>query len=310
MSKRVLVTGAAGFVGANLVRRLLSEGHEVIALVRDPARAMRLDSVAQFVEIRAEGDGQWIREANPKWVFHLAASGAYSWQTDAAAMVEANVAFTARLLELTEEAEAFIYAGSSSEYGYKDHAPTEDELPEPNSVYSATKLGATALCQQAGRRLQRPTLTARLYSVYGPFEDARRLIPAVIREGLAGRLPPFVDPEVARDFIHSDDACEAMILMAQSPCSDPTAIYNLGSGVQTRIRDVARVAQELFGIQDSPAWGSMANRGWDTRCWVGNPTKLGRELGWSAKSTFEEGFRETVSWFRENPNWLDPIQFQ
>src|ERR1700722_16742331 len=145
MAKKVLVSGAGGFVGANLVRHLLKCGYEVTALVRDPSAVPRLQGIANHISVRPAGSIEWVREAEFDLVFHLAASGAYSWQTDALSMVDTNVRFTAELLQLTESAETFIYSGSSSEYGYKDHAPKESELPEPNSVYAATKLAGTSL---------------------------------------------------------------------------------------------------------------------------------------------------------------------
>ena len=309
MVKKVLVTGAGGFVGSNLVRRLIREGHDVTALVRNPSACGRLEDLEGRLDVRGIENGLWIREARFDWVFHLAAAGAYSWQMDSLAMVQANVGLTAQLLEWTEASESFVYAGSSSEYGYKDHAPTEDELPEPNGVYSATKLAGTALCQQAGRRLQRPTLTARLYSVFGPLEDPRRLIVSVIREGFAGKLPPFVDPAIARDFIHTEDVCDALILLANADADDPTGIYNLGSGVQTTIGDVARISREFFGIQAEPDWGSMPNRRWDTTCWVSDSSKIEREFGWKPKRNFEQGFRETAEWYQSRREWLRAAQF-
>ena len=122
----------------------------------------------------------------------------------------------------------------------------------------------------------------------------------------SGKLPPFVDPEIARDFIHTDDVCDALLLLASSKVSDPSSIFNLASGVQTTIRDVADIARARFGIVDQPKWGSMPNRGWDTRCWVGDPSKMARELGWRASLNFEEGFGKTADWYQDNRTWLDP----
>jgi dolichol-phosphate mannosyltransferase len=239
-------------------------------------------------------------------VFHLAAHGAYPEQTDWRKMVRTNVAGTAALVEacLRTGFEAFVHAGSSSEYGFKDHAPGEDEAPEPNSPYAFTKAAATHHCSHVARSQRVPLVTLRLYSVYGPFEEPTRLIPTLIRHGLRGELPPLVNPEICRDFVHVDDVCEAFILAARG-AREPGTVYNVGSGVQVRLREVVDLARRLLNVTEEPRWGSMQDRRWDTTIWVADARRIRRELGWQPRHTLEDGLRLTVEWVRSHPIVLD-----
>jgi nucleoside-diphosphate-sugar epimerase len=243
-----------------------------------------------------------IRQIAPEWVFHLAVHGAYSWQTDLYQITATNFLGTVNLVEacLKTGFEALVNTGSSSEYGLKDHAPAEDEWLEPNSAYAVSKAAATQFCRFTAQqhRVHLPTL--RLYSVYGPYEDAHRLIPSMIKKGLEGILPPLADPEIARDYVYVEDVIDAYLLAAAVPGQEPGVVYNVGSGIQTTLRQVVECAQRVLAIHQEPVWGSMPNRQWDTRCWVANPNKIKRSLGWAPRFTFEAGFCATLDWFRSN----------
>jgi UDP-glucose 4-epimerase len=310
--KRVLITGGTGFVGANLARRLLGDGHAVHLLVGAGHRTWRLAGVLAEV-VRHEADlrdagavQRAVAAVRPDWVFHLAAHGAYSWQTDARAIVATNVLGTVHLVEACRQTgfEVLVNTGSSSEYGWKDHAPAEDEGLEPNSAYAVAKASATLFCRQAARaaRLNIPTL--RLYSVYGPYEEPNRFLPALVVHGLEGTYPPLADPDVARDYVHVDDVVDAYLRLAGNPPADPGAVYNLGTGVQTTLCQAVEAAAGLFRYRGEPAWGSMPNRGWDTTVWVADARKARRELGWEPRFTLADGLRAFRAWFEAHPELL------
>ena len=192
-----------------------------------------------------------------------------------------------------------VNTGSSSEYGFKDHAPSEDELPEPNSHYSATKAAATLYCGFAARKHKVRIPTLRLYSAYGPYEEPARLLPTLILHGLRGTLPPLANPDIARDYISVDDIVDAYLLAATAPLTDLGAVYNVGTGVQTDLRQVVDIARKVLDIASEPNWGSMPARVWDTTVWVSDSRKLQAESGWRPRVQFEQGFREMAAWFRE-----------
>jgi UDP-glucose 4-epimerase len=311
--KRVLLTGATGFVGTNLARRLLDEGHVVHVLLRPQHNDWRIRSIKNELNIHivdlndVDVVNSKISEIQPEWIFHLAAYGAYSTQTNFQRMADTNLTATANLVDACVRTgfEAFINTGSSSEYGYKDHAPSENEWIEPNSSYAVTKAAATHYCRFIAQSQKVNIYTVRLYSVYGPYEEPTRLIPTLIVDGLQERLPPLVNPNISRDYIFVDDVSEAYLTLASNSNRISNKIYNLGSGVQVSLREVVDVACKQLSIASEPIWGSMPDRQWDTSFWLADHSKITDDFGWNPTFSFADGFLKTISWFQSNPDILD-----
>jgi nucleoside-diphosphate-sugar epimerase len=305
--KRVILTGATGFVGANLARRLLQEGHELHLLVRPEHESWRIATLPAEVRLHqvALADGEGLKgrvgQIKPDWVFHLATHGAYAWQTERQTIMQTNLIGTINLVEacLACGFEAFVNTGSASEYGFKDHPPPETEWLEPNSDYAVSKAAATMFCRYIAQRHRVHLPTLRLYSVFGPYEAPGRLIPSLILNGLQGKLPPLVHPDVARDYIYVDEVTEAYLLAATTPGQAGGAIYNVGSGVQTTLRQVVEIGREVLGLTVEPAWGSMPKRSWDTEVWQADNRAIKQALGWQPRLTFAAAFRQTVAWFQD-----------
>jgi dolichol-phosphate mannosyltransferase len=304
--KRVVITGASGFVGANLARELVRQGHTVELLLREGYFDWRVKDMAADVQttIVNLSDLAAVRrvmqQTKPDWIFHLAVYGAYPTQTDWKQMVETNIVGTYNLLKAAREVgfEAFINTGSSSEYGYKTSAPSEDDLTEPNSDYAISKVAATLKCGLVGRSENLPVCTLRLYSVFGPFEEPTRLLPALAINGLKGTLPPLVNPSVARDFVYVDDVVEAYIAAAKNAARFPGHVFNVGSGIQTTLADAVEAARSEFRISEQPEWGSMPSRSWDTTVWVSDNRKIRRELGWEPRTSFADGLAKFGRWLK------------
>ncbi len=307
-ARRVLLTGATGFVGANLARRLVRDGHDVHLLVRPPDTRWRIKEILDAVTLhectlqdRARVQ-QLVTSIDPEWVFHLAAYGAYSSQRNVESIVTTNYNGTVNLVEACLETgfEAFVNAGTSSEYGYVDHAPLESELPQPNSHYATTKAAATLFCRYAAQSQRRRLTTLRLYSVFGPWEDPTRLLPALLVSGLRGGLPPLVSPTIARDYLYVDDAVEAFIRGASASGDDWGPIYNVGTGVQTSLAQLVELVRTQLSISAEPEWGSMPDREWDTDVWFSDSSLFRAVTGWSSSHTLAQGLRDFVEWITTN----------
>lgn len=310
MMKRVALTGGTGFVGANLARRLLLDGHDVHLLVRPGHAEWRIAEIRRIARLHIldflnpEEVSRTLKEIRPDWIFHLAAYGAYSSQTVLSRMVETNIIGTMNLVNACLETgfEAFVNTGSSSEYGFKNIAPSETEFLEPNSHYAVSKASATLFCTYTGRSQKVHIPTLRLYSVYGPYEEPSRLIPTLIRFGLEGKLPPLVNPNIARDYVYTDDVIQAFLLAAMHPSPDFGAVFNVGTGIQSSLREVVGIIRRILNIQAEPVWGSMPERIWDTNSWVCDRTKIESVLGWKPRVSFEDGLLQTIQWMRSSRN--------
>ena len=301
---RTIVTGGAGFVAANLIRRLLRDGHEVIAAVRPQSDAWRLSELQDEIDCveldvtDAEQVAGLVCRVKPETIFHLAAHGAYSWQLERRRIFDTNVGGTLNILEaaVDQGVGTVVMAGSSSEYGFKDHSPAETEALEPNSDYAAAKAAATLLGGHIDRSESVNVVTLRLYSAYGPWEEPGRLVPRLVSSALSGRLPPLVDPDIARDFVFVADVVEGFVQAAAQAAPVTGRVYNLGSGRQTTLREIVEIARRLFAVREEPVWNTMAQRTWDTKVWVADPTRIRIELGWEASTSLEQGLEATAKW--------------
>ncbi len=309
----MLITGAGGFVGANLTRRLLRDGHETHVVVRPSSRPWRLEEVYQDLRLHeadvADGAriGALVRAVRPEWVFHLAAFGAYPTQQGIDRMVATNLMGAVALINacIREGVETFVQTGSSSEYGFQDHPSAEADRIEPNSDYAVTKAAATHYCSHIGRTAVMNAITLRLYSIYGPYEDADRLIPNLIVHGLRGGFPPLVSPQTARDFVYVEDAVSAILRTAAVAGGLPRGgVYNVASGVQSTLADVVGRVRLLLRIDAEPSWSTMPQRCWDTQVWIGSTARMAQDVGWRASIGLDEGLERTIGWLRANPRWL------
>jgi nucleoside-diphosphate-sugar epimerase/glycosyltransferase involved in cell wall biosynthesis len=299
----VLVTGASGFVGANL--------YKILATVRDDVYAVvNLDKGWRLADVKDErviavdlndfaASKNLVNSVAPQTVFDCVAYGAYSFEEDTNLIYQTNFQAIVNLVSLlaARPFAAYIHAGSSSEYGTNCAAPPEDSVCEPNSPYAVSKVALAGYLRFMGKQREFPCVNLRLYSVYGPLEDTSRLFPNLLRQALAGKLPPFVDARTSRDFIHVDDVCAAFIMAAAKM---HPGIYgenfNIGTGIKTTIAELADVTRRIFDVAAQPQFGTMEGRAWDLADWYADPRKAIAQLGWTPLIKLEDGLRSMADW--------------
>ncbi|HTL71241.1 MAG TPA: NAD-dependent epimerase/dehydratase family protein [Candidatus Eisenbacteria bacterium] len=306
----VVVTGAGGFIGANLCRHFLSRGVPVVAADHRASGNWRLEPLKGLRRVHADLSSRrdvrrLVRAARPSVVVNCAAFGAYSKQSDPDKIYAVNFDGVRYLLEELRGLEglrAFIQAGSSSEYGLNCTAPSERSATEPDSHYAVSKTAATGLVQYFGKRLGMPAWSFRIYSVYGPMEEISRLIPTLLLAAKKGALPPLVSPTISRDYMHVDDLASAVdCLIRRAPRLTKGEVYNIGTGRMTDMRALVAAARRLFRVKEKPRWGSMADRAWDNPRWFADPRKARRDLGWRPRVSLERGLVSTLRWMDANP---------
>ncbi|MBI5657237.1 MAG: NAD-dependent epimerase/dehydratase family protein [Geobacter sp.] len=301
---RVLVTGATGFVGACLARRLVETGYDLHIMTRHDSNRWRIADLAG----RLTEHGCDLRDAamvescvaaiEPEVVCHLATYGGFATQQGGREIVEANLLGTMNLVRSCEKSgvRLIINTGSSSEYGPKNHPLQEDDLPEPVGDYGVTKLAATLFCQSEAATRGVPVVTLRLFSPYGPWDDPRRLIPYAAAALLAGEPPHLASPDSVRDYVYIDDVLDCYMMLVEGRAQPAAGIYNVGSGRQSSIGEVVAELERLAGTGIGSLWGERAAARPEPTHWVADIARARDQLGWEPQVPLHEGLARTVAW--------------
>jgi UDP-glucose 4-epimerase len=305
---RALVTGAAGFIGSHLCRRLVAEGHDVIGL--DDLSDGSLDNLSGLPEIRFVEEDLRDEEAVRKAavgcdvVLH---HGAMKSVPRSVRLPEATTDVNIRgtlnvLLAAKEESAAVVFASSSSIYGDQDVYPLREDMePRPRSPYAATKLAGEALCRAWWHSFSVPTVALRYFNVYGPGQDPNSeyaaVIPRFTMACLSGGTPViYGDGEQARDFTYIDDVVHANLLAAPAPEAARGRMVNIGGGrkptsMNALLSMIARCMRtEPVPVHEPPREG-------DIRLSEADVTLARSLIGYEPRIDIEEGVRRTVEWF-------------
>jgi nucleoside-diphosphate-sugar epimerase len=306
---RFLVTGAAGFIGSHLCRRLLAEGHKVVGL--DDLSDGSLDKLADTPEVRfVQAD---LREEVAVRKAAIGASvilhhGAMRSVPRSIAQPEktsdVNVRGTLNvLLAARAVAATVVFASSSSLYGDQKKFPLrEDMTPMPRSPYAASKVAGEAYCRTWWLSFGVPTVALRYFNVYGPGQDPNNeyaaVIPRFILACLTGKRPEIHgDGDQSRDFTFIDDVVEANLLAAQMPKEVRGRVLNVGGGQEpTSVNRILEIVARLTGATPAPV--HTAVREGDVRRTEADVSLARRLIGYEPKVDIEEGLCRTVDWFR------------
>lgn len=310
-STPVLITGASGFVGSNLLRRLVREAQpkKVYVILRKNARTWRIDDLLRVVstyiiDLRDPlATNRFIKKIKPKTIFHLATHGAYPQeQYDEQEIIDTNIICTFNLMQacLGEGFDVFINTGTSSEYGTKKKPMREADMLDPNTAYGASKAWATLYGRYLALNRKVPIVTLRPFSAYGFYEPLGRLVPNLIVSLIKKRRPHLSTPSVVRDFVFIDDVVSAFLLAAAHPSTG--AIFNIGTGKQTNLAEIFSIIKNIIGVDIKPVWDKKISRSFDTSCWVADTKLVRKKLNWAPKTSLRNGLELTVDWFKRNMN--------
>ncbi|MDO8527713.1 MAG: NAD(P)-dependent oxidoreductase [Deltaproteobacteria bacterium] len=303
--RKVLVTGAAGFVGSHLVRQLVRQGCEVVACVRPTSDLWRLEDLKNQIRLVQAELGTFTLDSrseifkNIDIVYHLAAASLNPPGEKSLPLVQTNVVGTLSLLNLATELslKRFVYCGSCFEYPSGNNL-SEDILPKPVSEYAASKTSAWLLVNAFHARYALPVVTLRAFTVYGPFEAAYRLIPHVINNALDEKEISLTAGMQTRDFVYIDDMISALLKAGELPQLEGET-FNICTGTPTSVESVAKKIVAQIGSGSRLRLGSIPYRDAEIMQLSGNPSKAMKTLDWKP-GTLEEGLAQSIGWFREN----------
>lgn len=271
---KAFVTGHNGFVGKNLVKRLEAEGIEV-KIISD---------VFGF---------KFIKATNFDYIFHCAAELYNEFE-----MIESNINLTKNMLDISKcnDYKAFIHIGSSSEFGKVNHYIHEDMPLRPTNMYEVTKAAASQLCGIYAKKYNKPIVVVRPFSLYGPHERERRLVPTIYNKIKANEPAEIYDG--FHDWVYIDDFIDALMIIAESgPDEISGDAVNIGTGIQSTNEDVFNAFKSIEGLEDAKM---IKRKGflsqYDHTAWVCNPDYARRKYGIQCNTSLKDGIRKYVEW--------------
>jgi dTDP-glucose 4,6-dehydratase len=318
MTKRVLVTGGAGFIPSNVIRHLLdATGHEVVSLdaltyagnlenLADVLAHPRLSFVHGDIRNRdlvrelVEGVDVIVNAAAESHVEKSIEDGASEF-------VRTNVEGTQILLDAIRETpvERFILISSSEVYGTAESAPMdEDHALNPRSPYAGTKAGADRLAYSYFVTYGLPIAIVRPFNNYGPRQHPEKVVPRFITQALSGEpLTVHGDGHASRDWLYVMDDAEAIEAVIDAPVDDVAGeVFNVATGVDVSVTEVADLVLGLLGMP-ADLRRHVDERPGQVDRHIGSTEKADRVLGWRARTSFEDGLERTVAWYRDNEVW-------
>ena len=305
---RVLVTGATGFIGSHLSRRLVDGGAQVHALTSTvssvyPVRLVDIRDRITLYGGNLNDSGAMasvVERADPKIVFHL---GAYthvgkSWDR-VDECIQTNIHGTVNLLQALARSgyERFVYTSTSEVYGDVAVPFREDSVVDPLSPYAVSKYAGERFCRMLHRGRSWPIVVVRPFNAYGPAQSPDRVIPEIIVKALRNERLAMTEGRQTREFNYVEDLAEGFIKAATVPGIEGD-VFNIGGGEEISMRDLAKTILGLMGDPIVAELGALPNRPTEIWSMRSDVSKARDRLGLAPATPLEEGLEKTIDWYR------------
>jgi dTDP-glucose 4,6-dehydratase len=341
--KNYLVTGGAGFIGANFIRHILLTEPDIhivnldaltysgsLENLKDLPDESRHTFVHGNICDRGLVAGLLVEHQIDVMVHFAAESHVDRSITNPDEFIRTTIVGTFTLLDCAKEYWAdtlhrsdgfrFHHISTDEVYGslsQGDPAWTEETPYAPNSPYSASKAASDHLVRSYGHTYGLPYTLTNCSNNYGPYQFPEKLIPLMVINALAGKpLPVYGDGMQVRDWVHVEDHCEAVALVVKHALNGSS--YNVGGDNQTAnlhiVQSICQVLDEVVPLADGSSYNKLiayvTDRPGHDRRYAMNISKITRDLGWKPKHTFDAGLRDTVIWYVNNHSWVEAVQKQ
>lgn len=296
---RILITGAAGFVGSHLVRAALAHGHDVVAAVRSRAGAAPFDASRLQVVEADLADGRAMHrlaaDAKPDLAVHLAWSIGvdYADSVDNLSCAAGSLALLQGLLHA--ECPRIVFVGSHLELAPSERDLTEHDPVAPRGLYAVSKDAVHRIARTAVARTAAAFVWVRLFNLYGPGQAEWALVPAIIRHLLDGRRCPMTHGEQMRGLLHVRDAAGALLAIGESTIA---GVVHVGSDEAVSVRALALRIAERLGHAELLDFGARAPSPHDAPRVVAAIARLRDEVGFRPQVGLDDGLREAIDWWR------------
>lgn len=293
---RILLTGATGFLGKHLLKKIIENKYECCILSRNTKRIKKnIDSVINVINYH-NGKLDYVEEIstfNPEIVIHLAG---YLTSADdynsIERLLESNIEFTSKLCFAIQKTNVrfFFNTGSSTEYYYGDGNP------EPAYFYSATKIAARHIIEYFSRKNKFEVVHVLPYTIYGPNRTDKKVIDYIIDSVVMGKHSDMTDGEQVLDFIHVDDVVDFYIhlIKEQKKIKPSISEYHLGTGIGTSIKELAKMVEEVTGKKGDFHWGEIPYRHRDIFHSIAPISRIKKEFGWEPKIHLKDGLKSLL----------------
>jgi nucleoside-diphosphate-sugar epimerase len=306
--KRIFLTGATGFVGSRLSKRLIKEGCEVHISVRKSSSLWRIEDVVDYCISHTidltdfEGVKSLIGKIKPDIIFHLAAYGVDYQQQNIYQAVNINITASINLFKvlLENKGSRFIHTGTSLEYGHKNKPISEYDLPNPTGVYGITKSASVQLLSFMSKQAQHGNLVIlRPFGIFGELEGSHKFFPLVIDKLSRGLPVQMTGGEQVRDYIYIDDLIDAYLMAAVVPLKNVAEIINIGSGKGISLKEIALNIAKQIGVDENLLqFEVLPYRSDEIMYSVANIEKAKNLLGWKPKTSLEKGIENMIRWYK------------
>ena len=318
---RLLVTGGAGFIGSNFVRRIVNGTYPGVSQLTVLDK-LTYAGTLKNLEMLPKESFEFIKGdiANPDLISDLtkrhdaivnfaAESHVDRSITGARDFIETNVLGVQNLLaaSLQNQVSVFVQVSTDEVYGSISEGSWSEEYPLlPNSPYSASKASADLICRSYNRTFGMDIRVTRCSNNYGPHQFPEKVIPLFVTNLIDnGKVPLYGNGQNVRDWLHVDDHCDGIYSVLSEGKSGN--IYNIGGGRELTNRELTEIILRKFDRDDSSIEYVADRLGHDLRYSVSHE-KISRELGYKPKINFEDGIEETIEWYKRNESWWRPLK--